>query len=265
MHPIMYTVNQLAKLADVSKRTLHYYDEIDLLNPDSIASNGYRQYGEPSLLRLQQIMFYRETGLELRQIKQLLDAPDFDLVAALRTHRQTMHDKITRLRTLIETVDATIAHVIGEIDMSKKNIFKGFSEEKQKQYEQQAIEEWGETAEETIAYWNSYSDERKEAVMAEGNAIYAELAENIDKVPDSPEVQTLLVRWHEHLRHFYEPSIEMIEGLGNMYFEHPDFNATFTAIDPALPAFLQRAIATYADTLETQWLERELNVLEESE
>lgn len=261
----MYTVKQLAELADVSKRTLHYYDEIGLLVPASTTAGGYRQYDDDSLLRLQQILFYREIGLELRQIKQLLDAPDFDLVVALRSHRQTMHSKIARLRTLIETVDATIAHLAGEINMSEQHIFKGFSKEKQQQYEREAIEEWGETARESIAYWNSYSDAQKEEVMQEGNQIYAELAKKVNDAPDNPDVQALLTRWHAHLRHFYEPSIEMIEGLGNMYFEHPDFNATFTALDPALPAFLQQAIAVYADALETQWLERELNVLEESE
>ncbi len=261
----MYTVKQLAELAHVSRRTLHYYDEIELLKPATVAANGYRQYSEASLLRLQQIMFYREIGLELRQIKQVLDAPDFDLVRALRSHRATMQEKIDRLRTLIETVDVTIAHVVGEIDMTKKNIFKGFNEETQKKYEQEAVEAWGETASDSIAYWNSYSDARKAEIMQEGDEIYAQLADHIDKAPESPEVQALLVRWHEHLRYFYEPSIEMIEGLGNMYFEHPDFNATFTAIDPAFPAFLQQAITVYADTLETQWLERELNVLEDSE
>jgi hypothetical protein len=73
----------------------------------------------------------------------------------------------------------------------------------------------------------------------------------------------MLVRWHEHLRYFYEPSIDTLRGLGEMYDDHPDFNATFTEIHPDLPGFLRKAIACYVDVLETRWLERELGILEE--
>lgn len=258
-----YTVKKLADLANVSVRTLHYYDEIGLLKPASIGENGYRYYDDSSLFQLQQILFYREMGLELQQIKQILDDPDFDKVTALQLHRQTIQEKIDRLQSLIQTVDTTILHLIGEVDMSKKNVFKGFDEEKQKQYEKEAVDNWGENAAQSIKLWKSYSDERKAEIMQEGNAIYQEIAANMDKGADSPEVRALLVRWHEHLRHFYEPSIEVLDGLGKMYNDHPDFNATFTKIDPALPAFLKESIAVYVDELETKWLERELGILEE--
>src|SRR5688572_5880028 len=139
-----YTVKQLSDLAGVSVRTLHYYDEIGLLKPTSVAANGYRYYGDEALFRLQQILFYREMDLELLQIKALMDDPGFDLVAALQAHRQALEAKIERLRTLMTTLDGTILHLVGEVNMSKKKIFKGFSEEKQKQYEQEAIKQYGE-------------------------------------------------------------------------------------------------------------------------
>lgn len=142
-------------------------------------------------------------------------------------------------------------------------MFEGFSEETQEEYEKEAVEQWGEGAAQSIRLWNSYSEERKRDVMLEGSNIYQEIAANMDKDADSPEVQALLVRWHEHLRNFYEPSIETLGGLGDMYHDHPDFNATFTRIDPDLPGFLKEAIAHYVDVLETRWLERELGVLEE--
>lgn len=259
----MYTVKQLADLAEVSRRTLHYYDEVGLLKPASRSENGYRQYDDTSLFRLQQILFYREMGLDLQQIKSLLDAPDFDLVSALQTHRHALQKKIKRLQTLMQTVDATMMHLTGEVDMNKKNIFKGFSEEKQKQYEKEAVASWGEGAKQSIEQWHSYSDERKEEIMQEGSQIYEAIVANMDKGAASPEIRALLVRWHEHLRHFYEPSIEVLGGLGDMYHDHPDFNATFTKIHPDLPAFLKEAIAIYVDELETAWLERELGILEE--
>jgi DNA-binding transcriptional MerR regulator len=130
----MYTVKQLSNLAGVSVRTLHYYDEIGLLKPSSVGANGYRRYTDESLFRLQQILFYREMDLDLMKIKQIMEAKDFDLVSALQSHRQTLQDKMDRLQTLIKTVDTTIMHLIGEVNMSKKKIFEGFSEEKQKQY-----------------------------------------------------------------------------------------------------------------------------------
>jgi DNA-binding transcriptional MerR regulator len=260
----VYTVKQISGLAGVSVRTLHYYDEIGLLKPSSVGANGYRYYGDAALLRLQQILFYREMGLGLQRIKDILDDPEFDTVSALQQHRQTLQEKIERLQTLIATVDVTIMHLVGEVDMSnKKIIFDGFGEEKQKQYEQEAVDRWGDNAAQSIKLWNSYSEERKAEIMREGSDIYLEIVANMEKGPDSPEIQALLARWHQHLRYFYEPSIEVLGGLGNMYHDHPDFNATFTQIHPDLPAFLKRAIAIYVDVLETKWLERELGILEE--
>jgi DNA-binding transcriptional MerR regulator len=261
----MYTVKQLADMAGVSRRTLHYYDEIGLLRPFSTTASGYRQYNDDALFRLQQILFFREIGLDLKQIREILDDPDFDLITALQSHRQTMQDKMKRLETLIQTVDTTIMHLIGEVEMSKKNIFEGFGDEKQKQYDQEAVDNWGDTAAESIKLWNSYSDERKAEIMEEGNVIYREIVSNMDKGADSPEIRALLVRWHQHMRYFYEPSIETLGGLGDMYYDHPDFNATFTKLHPDLPGFLKEAIAIYVDELETQWLERELGILEDSD
>jgi MerR family transcriptional regulator, thiopeptide resistance regulator len=101
----MYTVKQLSELAGVSVRTLHYYDEIGLLKPSSVGENGYRYYEDASLFRLQQILFFREMDLGLLQIKDILDHPDFDLVATLQAHRHTLQEKIERLQTLISTVE----------------------------------------------------------------------------------------------------------------------------------------------------------------
>src|SRR5690348_1905115 len=133
----MYAVKQLSDLAGVSVRTLHYYDEIGLLKPSSVSENGYRSYDDLAVLRLQQILFYREMGLGLLQIRDIIDSPEFDLVASLRSHRAELQTRIERLQALMITVDSTIMHLVGEIDMSKKQLFAGFSEEKQKQYEQE--------------------------------------------------------------------------------------------------------------------------------
>lgn len=260
----MYTVKKLAELAGVSVRTLHYYDEIGLLKPTSVGENGYRHYSDESLFRLQQILFYRELDLDLMQIKKVIEDKNFDLVTALQSHRHILQEKIERLNVLINTVDTTIMHLVGEVNMSKKKIFEGFSPEKQQQFEEEAANLWGDKVKQSAQYWNSYSEEKKQQIMQEGSAIYTDIAAAMSKGPESPEIQAILVRWHQHLRYFYEPSLEVLGGLGDMYSDHPDFNATFTAIDPGLPAFLKKAIAIYVDELETQWLEKELGILKES-
>jgi DNA-binding transcriptional MerR regulator len=259
----MFTVKQLSNLAGVSVRTLHYYHEIGLLKPTRVGQNGYRYYSDEALFRLQQILFYRELDLDLQLIQQILDEPNFDPVTALQAHRQAMEEKIDRLKALIKTIDTTILHLIGEVSMNQKKIFEGFDLEKQKQYEEEAVNLWGENAAQSIKLWNSYSEEKKNQIKQESGEIYAEIVENMPRGAESPEIQALLARWHQHMRYFYEPSLEVLGGLGEMYHDHPDFNATFTAMHPDLPAFLKKAIAIYVDELETQWLEKELGILRE--
>lgn len=261
----MYTVKQLSTLAGVSARTLHYYDEIGLLKPSAIGQNGYRYYEDADLFRLQQILFFREMDLGLLQIKEFLDQPDFDAISALQGHRQVLQEKIERLQSLIQTVDKTVLHLIGEAEMKKKDkLFQGFTEEKQKQYEQEAMRRYGEeSVKQTTKRWNSYTEAEKEQIKNEGKDIYLGLASAIPTGPQSEQTQALLGQWHEHLRNFYEPSIEVLGGLGQVYKEDADFNAFFTAIHPDLPDFLAQAIAVYVDKLETQWLERELGILQE--
>ena len=133
-----YTVKQLAKLAGVTPRTLHYYDEIGLLHPATYGENGYRYYGDDALLRLQQILFFRELDFSLEQIKTIIDRPDFDLLHALESHRRGLQDRVSRLNCLIDTVDNTIKHIRGEIQMSEKDLYSGFDEEKQRQYAAEA-------------------------------------------------------------------------------------------------------------------------------
>src|SRR5436190_4053427 len=122
-----YTVKQLAAISGVSIRTLHFYDETGLLAPAYHGANGYRFYEEPQLLTLQQILFYRELGFELKQIKQLLGRADFENIAALRSHRQALEQSLQHTHQLLETIDKTIQHLEGKKKMSTSEMFAGFS------------------------------------------------------------------------------------------------------------------------------------------
>src|SRR5690242_10802503 len=122
-----YTVKELAVMSGVTVRTLHFYDEIALLKPAYSKANGYRIYEEPQLLMLQQILFYRELGFELKRIKEILSQRKFEKITALKSHRQILEKDAARTRTLIETIDKTISHLKGAKKMRSEELFIGFS------------------------------------------------------------------------------------------------------------------------------------------
>jgi DNA-binding transcriptional MerR regulator len=122
-----YTVKQVAAMSGVSVRTLHFYDETGLLEPARTGQNGYRYYEEQQLFTLQQILFYRELGFELRQIRPLLGRPDFQRVDALRSHREALEERLARTRRLLETIDRTIDHLKEGKPMKGEQIFAGFT------------------------------------------------------------------------------------------------------------------------------------------
>src|SRR5690348_11105840 len=117
------TVSQLAKLSGVSVRALHHYDEIGLLKPAFVGSNGYRYYGREELLRLQQILLHRELGLSLDEIRRAIDTPGFDRATALRGQRQKLIAETARLRELLQTIDATLADLEGETIMNETSMY----------------------------------------------------------------------------------------------------------------------------------------------
>ena len=122
-----YTVKQVAAMSGVSVRTLHFYDETGLLKPARHGAHGYRLYEEPQLLTLQQILFYRELGIELKQIKRILSRADFEKVAALESHREVLQEDLSRTRRLIETIERTLDHLKGTKKMTNEEMFAGFS------------------------------------------------------------------------------------------------------------------------------------------
>lgn len=249
MRALAYTVKQLADLSGLSVRTLHYYDEIDLLKPAHVGANGYRYYDQESLLRLQQILFFRELDVALSTIREVLDSPAFDRLQALEAHRRELAQRARTLNGLITTIDRTIKHLKGELTMSDNELFESFSDEKQAQYEQEMREKYGSArVDESNRRWNSYSQEQKDAIGAQGNAIFATIRDHMDEGHDSPAVQEQVAALQRYIGNFYECPLECLRGLGQMYVDHPDFVATFERIRPGMAPFLQRAINHYCDT-----------------
>lgn len=136
-----YTVKQLAKISNVSVRTLHWYDEIGLLKPAYQGANSYRYYEEKQCLKLQQILFFRELGFPLNDIQKLLMQDDFDHIKALEAHKQILERDINRKNQLIATIDKTIQHLRGKHKMSNEELYYGFDSQRQKQYERELVKE----------------------------------------------------------------------------------------------------------------------------
>src|SRR5678815_868199 len=145
------TVKQVARMSGVSVRTLHFYDEVGLLKPAYVGANGYRFYEEPQLLTLQQILFYRDLGFELKQIKRILGRADFEKIAALQSHRKVLRKNLARTQTLIRTIDKTIEHLKGKKKMKSEEMFAGFDPEEQARHEQYLIDRFGEGMKKGIA------------------------------------------------------------------------------------------------------------------
>lgn len=249
------TVKQFARMAGITPRTLHYYDEIGLLKPDEVAANGYRYYGKQAILRLQQILFYREMDFPLETIRDFINQPDFDILHALRDHRTLLLERSKRLDRLINTIDKTIEHMEGNREMKEEEFFDGWTEEKQPEFEEEIRQKYGNHAMDEVISWNSYTKEQKENIIAEGQANTQAIADLMGRLPDDPQVQAVIEKWHHHLKYFYDPSIERMRGLGEMYVDDPRFKAGYEKVQAGLALFMKQAIEVYCDRLE----EYELN------
>ena len=246
MNRSMLTVKQLSKLAGVTQRTLHHYDDIGLLKPSRVGENGYRYYGDESLLRLQQILFYRELDIPLEDIKKIMGRRDYDVLGALRSHKEALQKQVTRLNRLINTVDNTINHLKGNTIMSDKAYFEGFSEEEQEKYAKEAEELYGaEGVRESNRKWKAYPAAKKEAIMAEGKAIYTDMIAAMPKGAGSKEGQAIVERWRRHLEYFWTPNLDQLLGLANGYNDDPRFKANFDKMHPQLAEFMREAVSIY--------------------
>jgi len=240
------SIKQLSSLAGVSVRTLHFYDQIGLLIPQRIRENNYRFYTQESLLKLQQILFYREMEFSLDQIAGILNQPKFDLVEALEEHREALKSKAKRLDTLLETIDNTIRNLKGQKDMTLTQYFKGFSDEQQAEYEKEAAQKWDpEMVHESNRRYKNLSQAEKDELAAKGERITLAIRDAMPKGVKAPEVQALVGDWQKYISFFYDCTDEILLGLGTMYLDDPRFKAFYDRIDPKLAEFFSEAIKVY--------------------
>lgn len=246
-----YTVAKLAQISKVSVRTLHWYDEVGLLKPAYHGPNGYRYYEEEQLLLLQQILFFRELGFELRQIRKILGRGDFDKMAALSSHRQVLVKNLENTKKLIKTIDNTIEHLKGNKKMNEKDLFSGFSKKQQAEYEKEIVERFGEKGKAHIAESKKkmakWTKEDGEVVKREFIAICEDLVRLMGRGAKTydQEVQAQIRKHFAWLSKFWTPDQASYAGHGQFIIES-DLRKAYETFDTRLPEFIGEAIQVFA-------------------
>jgi len=245
----MYTIKELADLAGTTPRALRYYDQLGLLKPASIAENGYRYYDRGNLLVLQQILFFRELDVPLKEIQYLLARPDFQLLSSLHTHRESLEKKIQRYKKLIHTIEKTIQNIEGDSQMSPNEMFSGFDEAN---YEAEARDRWGDTPQytESRRKWSSYSESQKEEIKRLGGDIARRMVtEDPNAKPDKPEVQAAVEEYYRYLNeYFYRCDREFLRNLADMWVEDPRFAVNYESIREGGAEFVREAVRLFCDS-----------------
>ncbi|HEY0483553.1 MAG TPA: MerR family transcriptional regulator [Kofleriaceae bacterium] len=247
-----FTVGELSKLTGVTVRALHHYDEIGLVRPSQRTAAGYRLYDEADVLRLQQVLVFRELGVPLDEIGPAIEAAA-DRAALLRKHRAQLADKRGRLDAMLAAVDAALEVLEkGKQTMTPedfKTMFDGFDPT---EYEDEARERWGKTDayQESARRTRQYGKAEWEAIKNESEAIYARLGQLMRQgaAASDPAVQAVVEDHRQHIdRWFYPCSKRMHQGLGEMYVADPRFTANLDKqAGDGFARFLRDAIAASA-------------------
>ncbi|MNW25499.1 HTH-type transcriptional activator mta [compost metagenome] len=241
-------VKEVAKLAGISVRTLHHYDEIGLLVPNEVTTAGYRLYSEDDLARLQQILFFRELDFPLKQIQEILSSPSFDRVEALELQQNMLREKRRRLDVMIDTIEKTLQYTRGEITMTASEQFKGF-DFGSNAYEEEARKRWGDEAvDEANATVKGMPAGEQKAMSDRMNAIYFRLAALRNGAPDSTEAQEAIGEWYAFLNSMgsHRYTLEAFKGLGQMYVDDERFTRNIDQFGEGLAVFMRDAMAIYA-------------------
>ncbi|MBF6086190.1 MerR family transcriptional regulator [Nocardia cyriacigeorgica] len=244
-----WSIQDLAKAAGTTSRTLRHYGELGLLPPSRIGTNGYRYYDQDSLVRLQRILLLRELGLGLPVIADVL-AGEQDTTAALHTHLELLRQEQDRIRRRIESVNSTLRKMERGEKLVAAEVFDGFDHT---QYKDEVIERWGKEAYESgDRWWRSLSEADKQAFQRTQLDIAADFgrahAAGLDAGSD--EVQAITQRHYEWLTGGYQgkrPGADHFAGLGEMYVADPRFGQNYDRHGEGTAEFVRDAMRIYAD------------------
>lgn len=246
----MYSIGELSEMAGVSARALRYYDRLGLLKPAYTNEAGYRFYGEREVDLLQQILFYRERGFDLKTIRHLLCAEDFDVVRALEEHLLELERQRARVDALIRLVERSVRALRGEENMSDKEKFEAFKErivrENEEKYGAELREKYGEEeAEASQKKILGMSEKDYERFQGLGREIQERLqAAVLDGVsPDSSEAGRIVSLHREWLGMTWKKyTQEAHRAMANLYISDERFKLYYDREVPGCAELLQRAI-----------------------
>ena len=236
-------INEVVKLTGVSARTLQYYDEIGLLIPQKL-DNGYRDYTEENLEKLQKILFYRFLKFKLNDIKELLEG-DFDNLKILEQQRELILREKEKFEVILHNIEKTISNYKGEQTMSIEEKFNGFKKEDLNKYENQAVENYGK---DTIEESKKRQSGREEKVTEEFNEVFRSMAkfkdENVDVA--EKEVQSKVEDLYNNMNEYaFDCSIEVFSYIGKGYVHNPEFKKNIDKFGEGVAEYTSKAIEKY--------------------
>ena len=236
-------INEVVKLTGVSARTLQYYDEIGLLIPQKL-DNGYRDYTEENLEKLQKILFYRFLKFKLNDIKELLEG-DFDNLKILEQQRELILREKEKFEVILHNIEKTISNYKGEQTMSIEEKFNGFKKEDLNKYENQAVENYGK---DTIEESKKRQSGREEIVTEEFNEVFRSMAkfkdENVDVA--EKEVQSKVEDLYNNMNEYaFDCSIEVFSYIGKGYVHNPEFKKNIDKFGEGVAEYTSKAIVKY--------------------
>ncbi|MEM1135921.1 MAG: MerR family transcriptional regulator [Bacteroidota bacterium] len=250
-----YSVKKVSKISGVSVRTLHYYDEIGLLKPLVRSASNYRFYGEKELLRLQQILFYRELDFPLKEIAKILDAPDFNLIQALEHHKKALMNKQDRLSTLLNTIDKTIVKLKDNVMLTPEELYEGMPKEKAEAYRNEAMGKWKNEVEKSENHLRNMSKSSLDQLKKDFDKLWRKLATMTKEDPSSQHVQKEIAQHYAFIRQFWgtvhdkDNQAEAYAGLGELY----ESDSRYTEIDgkarPDFGSFMSKAMKHFSETV----------------
>lgn len=247
-----YSIQKLSKIAGVSTRTLRYYDEIDILKPARISSSGYRIYSDKEVDLLQQILFYKELGIELKTIKEILSSPSFDVLKTLYSHKEGLLKKRAQIDLLIENVEKTIDSRERGKKMANKDKFKGFKAElidkNENKYGKEIRQKYGDEA---IDNSNKKFMEMSEGEFDEFKKLEEDIIKTLDLAMDTGDPSGKIAteacefhkKWLGYTWNFY--SKEAHRNLGEMYVADERFKEYYDRNRKGMAEFLRDAIIEF--------------------
>ncbi|QHV93770.1 MerR family transcriptional regulator [Spirosoma endbachense] len=252
----IYPVHKLAKLAGISVRTLHHYDRLGLLKPAVRTEARYRLYGDQELLRLQQILFYKELDFSLEEILQMVKDPNFDQLLALQNHRHALETRRNRLTMLLETIDKTMSKLKGENAMlTDEELYAGFPKDEAEAYRNEAVEKYGsQVVEESEVTLRHLGKTDFDQLKAEQEEIAQSLAAMVNLDPASVNVQEQVARHYANILAFWGKSVgggnplEAYKGLAQLYVDDPRFTSRNGQENPEFASFLSKAMTYFVNT-----------------